>query len=173
MIDICDLSSFDDHSFDKVICYGGPLSYVFEKNIDALKEIHRVLKPGGLVLLSVMNLWGTLNQSLMTIIFSFSEADNEKIITTGNLHPSSYADSAHYCHMYKSQELTELLENTGFEIVEISASNCLATNRGKELEEIEKNPQKWQYFLDLEIQACKSSGMIESGSHLIVIAKTI
>jgi len=169
IVDICDLSEFDDNSFDTIICYGGPLSYVFEHNRKALSEMHRVLKPGGIGLISVMNLWGTVNQSLITILNSFHPDDNEKIIATGNLHPSSFNDSDHHCHMYRSREFIELLEQSGFEILQTSASNCLSTQRATELMELENDQQKWNYFLDLEIRACRSEGMIESGSHLIAI----
>jgi len=170
LVDICDLSAFQDQQFDKIVCYGGPLSYVFERNKIALQEMKRVLKPGGLVLLGVMNLWGSLNQALETILDSISKQDNNKVIETGNLHPSSFAHSDHHCHLYRSAELTELLTSSGFELLELSASNCLATRRTNELEELTKDAEKWAYFLDLEIQACKSPGMIEAGTHLIAIA---
>lgn len=171
IVDICDLSAFDDNSFDSIICYGGPLSYVFEQNLKAMSEMYRVLKPDGIGLISVMNLWGTVNQALTTILNSFHPDDNEKVISTGNLHPSSFNDSDHYCHMYRSREFIELLEQSGFGILQTSASNCLSTQRATELLELEKDPQKWNYFLDLEIRACRSEGMIEAGSHLIAVVR--
>lgn len=165
--DICDLSEFANDTFDKILCYGGPLSYVFEKKLKALSEMKRVLKPGGIALISVMNLWGTVNQYLTDIMLEISRDDNEKIIKTGNLHPTSFAPSKHYCHMFTLEELITDIENAGFENLEISASNCLSSLRANELEEIFKNKEKWNYFLELEIRACRSKGMIESGTHII------
>ena len=46
--DICDLSGFKNNAYDKVVCYGGPLSYVFDQKIKALTEIKRVLKTNGI-----------------------------------------------------------------------------------------------------------------------------
>jgi cyclopropane fatty-acyl-phospholipid synthase-like methyltransferase len=35
VLDIIDLSRFPTHHFDAVVCYGGPLSYVFDRIDDA------------------------------------------------------------------------------------------------------------------------------------------
>lgn len=45
--DILDLSRYPDGSFDAVVCYGGPLSYVLDRADDALNELLRVTKPDG------------------------------------------------------------------------------------------------------------------------------
>ena len=83
LADICDLAQFNNQSFDKVICYGGPLSYVFEQKIKALLEIKRVLKPKGMAFLGVMNLWGTVHEYLTKIILPVAEEDNEKMRGAG------------------------------------------------------------------------------------------
>jgi SAM-dependent methyltransferase len=56
--DITDLSRFDDGSFDVVVCYGGPLSYLLDRAEQAVAELARVTRPGGHVLVSVMSLGG-------------------------------------------------------------------------------------------------------------------
>ena len=53
LLDITDLGRFPDGSFDAVLCYGGPLSYVVGEADRALAELLRVTKGGGRVLLSV------------------------------------------------------------------------------------------------------------------------
>ena len=47
VLDVCDLSSLDSDSFDAVVAYGGPLSYVFEQAQSALQECVRVCKVDG------------------------------------------------------------------------------------------------------------------------------
>ena len=46
-VDICDLAQFESNSFDTVVAYGGPFSYVLDKRDVALSECLRVLRPGG------------------------------------------------------------------------------------------------------------------------------
>ena len=169
--DICDLSAWGDNTFDKIVCYGGPLSYVFDEKITALNEMKRVLKPGGVLLFSVMNLWGTVHEYLFKIMMVTTPEENEKVLQTGNLHPSSYAPSDHHCHMFSLAELRTDLQQVGFEIKTLSASNCLSAARASELEELKKDTQQWAYFLDVEIRACQSEGMLESGTHLIAVVQ--
>ena len=56
--DITDLSVFPDGYFDTVICYGGALSYVCERRHEAAAELVRVVRLGGVILISVMSRYG-------------------------------------------------------------------------------------------------------------------
>lgn len=62
--DVVDLVDFADGSFDVTSCFGGPLSYAMDRVDDAVHELLRVTKPGGLVLVSVMSNMGTLRAYL-------------------------------------------------------------------------------------------------------------
>ena len=63
--DMCDMKAhFPDAVFDAVVCCGGPLSYVFDQRGTALREMLRVLKPGGFLFLGVMSVWGTIHDFL-------------------------------------------------------------------------------------------------------------
>ncbi len=147
------------------------MSYVFDQKIKALTEIKRVLKTNGIAFIGVMNLWGTVNEYLNKIILPVPKSDNEKVMRTGNLHPSSFTASDHHCHMFTAEELKNDLQQVGFELIALSASNCLSVSRQKEVEDIKNSREKWEYFLDLELRACQSAGMVESGTHLIAIVR--
>jgi ubiquinone/menaquinone biosynthesis C-methylase UbiE len=58
VLDATDLSSVPSAEFDAVVCYGGVLSYTRERHPIALRELHRVTRPGGVVLASVMDVFG-------------------------------------------------------------------------------------------------------------------
>lgn len=170
-VDICDLSQYPTDHFDAVVCYGGPLSYVFEKKGLALREMKRVLRPQGTLLISVMNLWGTVHEYMHKIILPIAPEDNEKVMTTGDLHPDTFTDSDHHCHMFRATEFRTDLKEAGFKILDFSASNCLSALRGEEIPKLKQEPNKWAYFLDLEIRASASPGMVESGTHLIAVGQ--
>lgn len=85
-LDITDLSRFEDATFDAVLCYGGPLSYVMDRADDALAELLRVTKPGGVLLMSVMSKVGATRIFLPGVLefFRLHTLDvAEEVIRTG------------------------------------------------------------------------------------------
>ena len=64
---ILDLTRFASGSFDAVVCLGGPLSHVLDAadRRRAVDELLRVVKPGGIVALSVMGRLSVLAMELL------------------------------------------------------------------------------------------------------------
>jgi 2-polyprenyl-3-methyl-5-hydroxy-6-metoxy-1,4-benzoquinol methylase len=119
--DICDLSGFTDSSFDLVICYGGALSYVCEKHQKAARELIRVLKPGGVILVSVMSLLGSMaGEAQQPDMPNLQNPDGGEglqgiwpVFNTGNLSGvlSRKLGMAHApMHLFASEELAALLK---------------------------------------------------------------
>src|SRR5204863_241665 len=121
-----DLSPFADATFDTVVAFGGPLSYVFASRERALSECIRVLRPGGALLLSVMYLWGTIHRHLPGVL-TLPDAANRSIVATGDLTRESDPSSTHYCHMYRAAELHALLDRPDLTLEWLSASSGVAT----------------------------------------------
>jgi SAM-dependent methyltransferase len=170
-IDICDLSEFESRSFDAVVAYGGPFSYVLDKRDVALSESIRVLKPGGVILLSVMSLWGTAHGFLDGVI-SLSSKTNQKIIATGDITPATYPERpGNFMHLFRVQELLEWLEEAGLIILDKSAANCLSLTWNEKLKEIRDNAEKWKELLRMELEACAEDGCLNMGTHIIVVAQ--
>ncbi|MEL7341211.1 MAG: hypothetical protein AAGM67_12070 [Bacteroidota bacterium] len=110
-------------------------------------------------------------QYLTAIMMEVASSKNEKVMQSGKHHPSAYPPSDHHCHMFRAEELKADLLQCGFKILTLSASNCISAMRGDDLAEMQQTPEKWAYFLGLEIRACQSLGMIESGTHLIAVVQ--
>lgn len=168
-VDICDLSGMPDGSFDVVVAFGGPLSYVFERRDDAVASCRRVLRSGGFLLASVMSLWGAIHRHLAALrdlpVWSMMD-----IIATGDLTAENDPTSPHKCHMFRSEELVALLTRHGFTIQALSASNAVSTNLDPLLIELREQPERWQALLDVEAQAAAQPGFVDGGTHLIVAA---
>ncbi len=170
-LDICDLSPLPASSFDVVVAYGGPLSYVFERRDDAVESCRRVLKPQGVLLASVMALWGTLHRHLAALrdlpLWSMNS-----IVESGDLTPENDPTSPHKCHLFQSAELANLLERHRFTVEALAASNALTTNLEPLLVELRQQPDRWQALLDLEATATAQPGYVDGGTHLIVAARS-
>jgi ubiquinone/menaquinone biosynthesis C-methylase UbiE len=169
--DMCELGPhFDDATFDAIVCYGGPLSYVLDEREKAISELLRVTKPGGLLFLGVMSLWGSIHHYLPGVL-ELDPRMNRNIIATGDLTKNTPEASTHYNHMYRSAEFRDFLEGAGAEIVAMSASDCLSANWVETLEEARKDPVTWEHLLEMELEACREPGCLDMGTHLIAVCR--
>lgn len=170
-VDICDLSQFKSNSFDSIVAYGGPFSYVLDKRDVALSECIRVLKPNGLLLLSVMSLWGSAHGFLDGVL-SLPPETNQKITTTGDITPATFPERRNnFMHMFRSKELIDWLKQAGFEILDKSASNCISLTWNEKLKQVRDNAEKWNELLRMELEASADEGCLNMGTHIIAVAR--
>jgi SAM-dependent methyltransferase len=169
--DICDLSQFENGAFDRVVAYGGPFSYVLDQRDKALRECLRVLRPGGLLLLSVMSLWGTLHRFLPGVLKDIPLDENRKVVASGDLVPETHNNDGHTMHMFRAAELQSWLEKSGTQVLAISSSNSLSSTWGEVLAEIRQDEEKWALMLELELEACAQPGALDMGTHLLAVVK--
>lgn len=168
--DICDLSQFESGSFDRVVAYGGPFSYVLDERDTAMKACLRVLRPGGVLLLSVMSLWGTIHHFLKDVI-DLPPEQNKKIIESGNLVPETYANDEHYLHMFRAEELRGWLNGRGVQILELSSVNSLSGTWNEALAEIRQDEARWASLMEWEVQAGAEPGALDMGTHILAVVK--
>ena len=159
LLDIRDLGRFDDRSFDAVVCFGGPLSYVLGEAETALSELIRVTRSGGRVLLSVMSLLGAARaffEHFPGLIEEFGwERAVGEVFETGDL--GADVNRGHVLRLYRWSDLERLLTRDDARIVGASASNFLSVGS-----------ENWdQRFLEYEIVACREPGALDGGTHII------
>jgi SAM-dependent methyltransferase len=169
-LDVCSLGDLEPSSFDAVVCYGGALSYVFERAADAVGECIHVLQKDGVLLASVMSLWGTAHNALNGVLHIPPE-ENQYITGSGDLTPESYPTGKHFCHMYRASEFRNLLSHAGLEVVAMAASNCLSTRWDEHLMQIRHDAEKWTELLRMELEATRELGCLDMGTHLIAVAR--
>ncbi len=170
-LDICDTSYIADDCYDVVVAYGGPLSYAFEDAPDAVTGLFRILKPGGVLVASVMSLLGAWRYFLGGVIEEmklFSDDVNDLVFDTGDLRHSG---AGHVCQMYRSREIVRLIESSGGEVMAMSASNWASLGDSQLLSELESDSIQWKRFLDKEVRACEEPGAIDGGTHILFAAK--
>jgi SAM-dependent methyltransferase len=170
-LDICDLSRFEPDSFDAVIAYSGPFSYVLEKRDLALSECLRVLKPEGFLLLSVMSLWGSAHVSLDGVL-SIPPEVNQKITSTGDITPATFPERrGNFMHCFRAKELRNWLENAGLAVTDRSASSCISLTWNESLKQIRGDADKWFELLRMELETCADEGCLNMGTHMIAVAR--
>ncbi len=173
LADVCDLSPFADASFDAVVCYGGPLSYVLERADDAVAELLRVTKPGGYVLVSVMSLIGSFVHALPIVMEqrrALGPRGLEEILRTGVIGPE--LTNGHLTmRLFRSRELRELLSRHDCELVAMSAST-LSDRTHHELV-VSLDDETRAALVAAEIELAAEPGAVDAGSHLIAVVRRL
>jgi SAM-dependent methyltransferase len=171
--DILDLSRYPDGSFDAVVSYGGPLSYVMDRSDDALDELLRVTRPGGYVLLGVMSKHGSLHAFLdgaAAEIEEFGIDEMQVILETGDL-PPNHSSMGMPVHLFSWADLRAHLERHPCDPVTASASASLAIGNDEVCERWLADPEMWERFLAWEVEVCAQPGSIDGGTHIIAVVR--
>jgi SAM-dependent methyltransferase len=174
LIDVRDLSVFADASFDAVLAYGGPLSYAFEQAEDALGELVRVVRSGGVVLASVMATIGSMRMFLPDIVREIDASGIEAtdaVLRTGDLRHSP--GNAHQCRMFRWSELTEMFDRHPCTLLAASASNALSMGDPDALVHLAEIPEHWRQFLDWEESLAQEPGALDGGTHIIFVLRRL
>ena len=168
---------FADASFDAVVAYGGPVSYVREDYGRALDELARVCRPGGVLVLSVMSLWGTH--------MLVGSLDAEHFLATAEQHvpwPGLLAapgivltvpgsDEFHLpMALFSSTALRAEIEGRRFDVLRMAAANPIS-RIGLSLERVAANEEAAARLEALELAMCEHPGLVDSGEHLIVVGQ--
>ncbi|KGM09563.1 methyltransferase type 12 [Cellulomonas carbonis T26] len=171
LLDVCDLSRYDDYEFDVVVAYGGPLSYAFEAEESAVRGLLRVTRSGGRVLASVMSMLGTWRHApagVTALAEALGEDVNDRVLATGDLR---HVGGEHQCRMFRAHEVVDLVERAGGHVLATSASNWASLADPDVLGRVEADPDRWARFLDHEVQACREPGALDGGTHVLVAAE--
>ncbi|WP_420111898.1 class I SAM-dependent methyltransferase [Pseudactinotalea sp.] len=171
ILDVRDVSRFDDASFDVVLAYGGPLSYAFEDAEAAFAGLLRIIRPAGYVVASVMSMLGTWRHSLpgiAAVVDRFGDELNDRVIRTGDLRHLPGVD--HTCRMFRANQLRELVETAGGRVEAMSASNWASLGDPATVAALEAEPSRWAHFIENEVAACGESGTLDGGTHILVAA---
>ena len=163
--DVRDLGQWSDDTFDATVCFGGPLSYVLDDAEPAVRELVRVTKPSGHVLLSVMSLVGAVTHFL-PILLDLARRDgvpkNDEIIRTGYL-----SDEPDYGHLpmklFRWSELEELLSRHGT-VVGASAAGLLPSASPDE-------PELREFLVRTELALAEEPGALSCGQHILAVLR--
>jgi len=143
-----------------------------DKRDSALSECLRVLKPDGLLLFSVISLWGSAHARLDGVLLSTPISVNQKITSTGDISPTTFPDrKRNFMHMFRAHELEKWLKQKKLTIMDISASGCISLTWHEMLTEIRNDTDKWNELLRMELEVSANDGCLDMGTHLIAVAR--
>jgi SAM-dependent methyltransferase len=173
VMDVTDLGALPGGRFDAAVCYGGALSYGFDRADQAVGELLRVTKPGGLVLLSVMPRLGTSRRCLadgLAAARAHGPGAVDAVLATGDL--VGPRAGGHACHLYRWAEPEALLRRHPCEVVAAAAANFLAVGGDEALlPPVLDDPALRAAYLAWEVACCRQPGALDGGTHIIAVVR--
>ncbi len=162
--DICDLSQFQSDSFDLVIAQGDPLSCCADSR-QAVKEVHRALKPKGFFIASVDNKFGG-----MRVFVNQSAIDElEQFIKTGQTNWFTKNEAEQYPITYFTPDgLRKLFVQGGFEMQSLIGKVVLPLTSGSE---ILNDKVMFDRLLKLELKLHAEEVLLGSAGHLEITGR--
>ena len=158
-LDITDLGRFPDGSFDAVVCFGSPLSYVLGEADRALSELLRVTQRGGTLLFTVMSLLGTARAFFEQLADSSMSSDGSELSSTSSRQETSTrAQQRPRPSPVSLEQPRALLGRHPCRVITASAAIFLSA----------RNDAWDERFLEIEIQACREPGALDGGTHIVV-----
>lgn len=178
VLDMIDMSIMRNETFDCIVCIGGPINYLLDKEKDGIREMLRVLKPNGRLILGSMSFIGAT-------LFFMEGIQREKevygidatrwIFDTGLQDGVNYpSPKKHYVHMMRSKELDELFSCFDVNILEKSSAGLFSqvSGSGDEiLENTRKDEELWNLIVEKELEFTKYPGTLDCGKNIIYVVQ--
>jgi len=169
---IDDLSMFEDNTFDAVICLGGVLSHVLDKNErnKAISELIRVAKKGAPLFVSVMSRLSVLVSELKLYPHEIELPHFKKIRDTGDYF-GGHGFTA--CHFFLPEELKKSFIKRNVKILEMVGLEGLGSNFQEEINKLAKNKKRWKVWLETHYKTCTHPVVVGISVHMLIICKKV
>jgi ubiquinone/menaquinone biosynthesis C-methylase UbiE len=162
--DIVDLSSLPEGHFDFIVAMGDPLS-ICSDPARAVREMHRICKPGGIVIATADNKLAALDHYLQN-----SDINGlESFVKTGKTHWLTPDEREQFeLTTFTPAELEHLFHRANFEIKKLAGKTILPIRTFKQLLQ---SPQNYDRLLDLETTLAKDPTAAAKAAHLQITAQ--
>ncbi len=166
-LDACDLERFPDRSFDAVLALGPFYHLVDAADRErAAGEIRRVLRPGGLLLATVMTRYAWLLGVLLESGSSRLD-DVRRLLDKGvyrNPEPGRFTEA----YLYWPAEVAPFFEGLGFDTIRLLASQSILNLLQEEVAGLhERDPEAYRALLDIAAGAAADPSILGLSGHLL------
>ncbi|WP_171987687.1 class I SAM-dependent methyltransferase [Streptomyces sp. MP131-18] len=171
--DARDLSAFPDESFDVVLCLGPFYHLTTETDRRrAVQEAHRVLRPGGLLIVTMMPPYMRLVSTVLEHgSASFTTGAADRILNEGrydNPRPGRFTGG----YLTRPDQVTPFFELHGFRVRRLIASQGVLAWAQTEVAALaQRDPDAYRRLLDLAYTTAGDPSIHGMAGHLLIIAE--
>lgn len=177
VLDVLDMGTFEDSAFDCIVCIGGVINYLLDKEEDGINEMLRVLKPGGTLIVGAMSFIGASLYYMDGIRYEkdqFGIDASKWLFKTGIQDEEHYpVPNKHYVHMMRSSELDELFSKFPVSVIERSSAGLYTQAGDTAIENARQDKEFWKLVVENEIAFTKMQGTLDCGMNIIYVVEKI
>lgn len=177
VLDVLDMSILEDSSFDCVVCIGGVINYLLDKEKEGIQEILRVLKSDGVLIVGSMSLIGASLYYLDGIRYEKDQFGLEAtrwILDTGIQDEEHYpVESKHYVHMMRSAEMDALFAQFPVKVQERSSAGLFTQAGDSAIANARNDQEFWKLIVEKEIAFTKLQGTLDCGMNIIYVVQKL
>ena len=166
--------AFNRNTFDVIVCLGRTLSHVGTDPSDGLGEFDRVGRPGATLVTTVANRTMNHNDLAHALLRYSGEQLVEKLETLAenkrrqkNLHQDSYGD----LFKFSVAEITEVIEENGFEVLETHAMDRHSTFTSELVGDVWDDPENRSALLEYEKEVGQLPWFRNSGNMILQVSR--
>ena len=166
-----DLSAFPDASFDAVLCLGAPLNHLLnpQQRQKAAEELVRVAKKNAPIFVSVISRIGLLKSILVDFPHEMRYAKHHWEV--GDYVPGMQGAGFTAAHWFLPEELRELFEKQGVNVLEMAGLEGLSSHQRKQTNRLYKDQKKWRMWTKILLDTCTHPSVVGSAEHFLLIGK--
>ena len=166
-----DLSAFSNGSFDAVLCLGAPLNHLLEakQREKAAEELVRVAKKNAPIFVSVISRIGLLKTILAGFPNEMQHAKHHWEV--GDYVPGLQGEGFTAAHWFLPEELRELFERQGVQVLEMAGLEGLSSHLQKETNRLYEDQEKWNMWVEILLDTCAHPSLVGSAEHFLLVGK--
>lgn len=159
-LDVCDMSNFEDESFDVVLCMGA-LYHLFDRRerMQAIQECARVCRKRGILVFSYLNKWGNFYNGLINNLKSMERLYAE--YDSGNHENIFYRTTA--------AEVNEMCKAAGLSCLNNIGVDHLAFLSSERIDAMDD--AAYEHFLEYQMKATQEQNIAGASLHGLWIGR--
>jgi ubiquinone/menaquinone biosynthesis C-methylase UbiE len=163
------LSMFSDETFDAVLCLGGPLNHLLEREQrqKAAKELVRVAKKQSPIFVSVIGRIALLRTILIRFPHEMKYARHHWEI--GDYVPGLQGEGFTAAHWFLPEELRELFERQRVKVLAMAGLEGLSSHHERETNKLSKDEEKWKMWVDILLKTCTHPSVVGGAEHFLLV----
>jgi SAM-dependent methyltransferase len=162
-LDICNLHALSNAEFDLVLALGGPLSLAPDP-AKAVRELHRITKPGGYVICDAANRY----RAALDLVREQDVDQFASLLNTGNFsRPDGLTD-----HRFRPDELTDLFEENELAVRRVvGVCPFFDFLPAKEHVQMLDDARTFEVMLDMGRRYAEDTAVVSLSGRLLVVAQ--